>query len=451
MRDYLRKGYDLSSQDKMGMPALVFASVLGSIEIVDILIACGANVNVKNKLGQTALMIASKNGYLDIIDLLHINGADIDERDSNGSTAIMYAIADTQLDVVKSLISKNANLEIQDKDGRSALLFALHSLEPVELESLNILEKDLAKAREANDVELEKINELKLKREKRKIELNEKILAITKGITEKGVNLNLQDDEQKTACMYAIEKKQINIVEDFISKGVDLTIKDKSGMTAIDKAKNCGISSLSQLVNISNSQSIDIGDPLAGNAGLDIDPSTTDISNRTFGDPNKRNEKNQTPLMIASYNGDAKLVNDLIFQGADVNLKDSKGYTALMFASSKGNVEVIELLMRQRVFLDQKTVDGYTALYLAIIANHASVSKILYERGARTSINYDGKNLLSLAAMYGAVDSVRFLVKKGMNPYTKDVSGKTAMDYAVQYKRKKVMLLLKQLGKHSKE
>ncbi|MBF0298117.1 MAG: ankyrin repeat domain-containing protein [Oligoflexia bacterium] len=455
----IRKGYDLSSVDKMGMPALIVAAMIGSIEMVDLLISCAANLNVKNKTGQTALMVASKNGYFDIVDLLVMNGADADEQDINGMTAIMYAIGDTHLDIVKFFIEKNVNLEIKDKHGRSAILFALHSLEPVEVDSLNFLEQDLKKAIEINDVELQKINELKLKRERRKLEVQGKMIEITKDITEKGVNLNIQDNELKTVCMYAVEKKQFSVVEDLLKKGVDLTLKDKLGRTVSNFAGEVASSSMSQMINVAASQQMKISEELEEastkkldvnlqelpkNNALEIDIAPSSFSgDKKYTNPNERNENDQTPIMVAAYNGDMQAAADLIGEGADVNLKDPKGYTALMFAAAKGHLEMVTILLKHRAFIDQKTTDGFTALYLAVVANHSKVAKLLIDRGSRTSITYEGKNLLILASMYGALDSVKLLVKRGLNPHMKDFSGKTSIDYAIQYKRKKIVLFFK--------
>ena len=51
--------------------------------IIRILLSYGANVNTANKLGRTALMLASNKGYIDIVDILIKKGANINANVSN--------------------------------------------------------------------------------------------------------------------------------------------------------------------------------------------------------------------------------------------------------------------------------------------------------------------------------------------------------------------------------
>ncbi len=57
-------------QDITNRTALMYASLLGYTEIVDLLIKAGADVNLQDNDGWTALMIASLRGYVKIVELL---------------------------------------------------------------------------------------------------------------------------------------------------------------------------------------------------------------------------------------------------------------------------------------------------------------------------------------------------------------------------------------------
>src|SRR5499427_31393 len=52
-----------------------------------------------------------------------------------------------------------------------------------------------------------------------------------------------------------------------------------------------------------------------------------------------------TPLLIASHNGDAPMIEALLAGGADANSTTTNGTTALMLAASAGKVDAVKLLL----------------------------------------------------------------------------------------------------------
>lgn len=56
---------------------------------------------------QTALMLAVSHGNLDMVDMLLEAGADINIQDEDGSTALMCAAEHGRIDIVKHLLSQS--------------------------------------------------------------------------------------------------------------------------------------------------------------------------------------------------------------------------------------------------------------------------------------------------------------------------------------------------------
>ncbi|KAI0824393.1 ankyrin [Trametes gibbosa] len=61
--------------------------------------------------------------------------------------------------------------------------------------------------------------------------------------------------------------------------------------------------------------------------------------------PNLTNDKGNTLLMLAAYNGHATLVKDLMDKGADPNATNDQGQSPLAGAVFKGHDEVVRVLV----------------------------------------------------------------------------------------------------------
>ena len=81
-------------------------------------------------------------------------------------------------------------------------------------------------------------------------------------------------------------------------------------------------------------------------------------------DTNKANDNGQTPLFIASYNGDVEVVKVLAESGADIN-KARYGQTPLYAASWIGHAEVVKVLAESGADINKANGDGETPLYIA--------------------------------------------------------------------------------------
>jgi hypothetical protein len=71
----LAKGADINAKDKNGLTALDLASYEGRVNVVKLLLAKGADINAKDKGGLTVLGLASYIGHQEVVDLLKARGA----------------------------------------------------------------------------------------------------------------------------------------------------------------------------------------------------------------------------------------------------------------------------------------------------------------------------------------------------------------------------------------
>jgi ankyrin repeat protein len=132
------------------------------------------------------------------------------------------------------------------------------------------------------------------------------------------------------------------------------------------------------------------------------------IAAGAFVDPLTRNGA-LTPLMIATTNGSASVVEALLAAGANPNARTVDGATPLMTAAASGSAQAVKLLLDRGADLDAKDeAQGQTALMFAAAANRAAVIRELLVRDANVAttsklvtlarVNYAGNAVAASAA-----------------------------------------------------
>jgi serine/threonine-protein phosphatase 6 regulatory ankyrin repeat subunit B len=183
---------------KNGITPLMWASMKGYANIVQLLLANGANGNIKDDDEDTALILASENGKSEVVEMLLENSVDIDMQNNDGCTALIYACENMHIEVVDMLLAYGANINIKDRLGCTALMHM-------------VLLYDF-------------------KRHYNKNIHFEKIIA---RLIEGGIGLNIGDKLGNTPLMIACKKGIFWMVEYLITNNADISIKNKDGKTAL--------------------------------------------------------------------------------------------------------------------------------------------------------------------------------------------------------------------------
>jgi len=118
----LDKGAEINLFDNCGESALTRASFLRRITIVELLVRRGANINHRNNSGLSALILAGFNNDIDLIKILISGGANINDVDKNKNNALMIAAAECNFEVCSFLVSNGIDLMATDVDGNNALV-----------------------------------------------------------------------------------------------------------------------------------------------------------------------------------------------------------------------------------------------------------------------------------------------------------------------------------------
>jgi ankyrin repeat protein len=127
VKSLIEKGADPNSRNNDGDSVLDLAVSGGHKEIAKLLIDSGANLNAKNRMGQTPLHIAARTGYKDIAELLIDKGANVNISNNEGRTPLLEAAYSGHKDLVALFVSNGADLNAKAQNGMTALDYAIRS------------------------------------------------------------------------------------------------------------------------------------------------------------------------------------------------------------------------------------------------------------------------------------------------------------------------------------
>ena len=127
----VRHGADIDAEDKQNNTPLLIAATYGQVEAVQKLIGWGSKPTKQDKKHQSILHCASKNNKSEVIKYLlnncPVNDLCLDLKDKKHQTALHFAVINSDLEVVNKLIECGASISIKDKVGSFCRLLG-HSI-----------------------------------------------------------------------------------------------------------------------------------------------------------------------------------------------------------------------------------------------------------------------------------------------------------------------------------
>jgi predicted DNA-binding WGR domain protein len=105
LKQLIRPGADINTQDHEGCTALRWAAYLKNAGIVTALITSGAELNIRCDKGCTPLMESSWKGNIEIVKMLLKHGAEVKVKDNDGHTILEYAHDSNSKEIIE-LVSK---------------------------------------------------------------------------------------------------------------------------------------------------------------------------------------------------------------------------------------------------------------------------------------------------------------------------------------------------------
>jgi thiosulfate/3-mercaptopyruvate sulfurtransferase len=134
-------GDDINARVANEMTPLMRAALKGDSGMARKILAASGELAARNGDGNNALWLACVERHLDMIDLLIGAGIDLDNLNDNGATALMYAASSGRTEVVAHLLARGADIALETLDGFSAMDMAAN------IDCLNLLRAAHKKAR----------------------------------------------------------------------------------------------------------------------------------------------------------------------------------------------------------------------------------------------------------------------------------------------------------------
>ncbi|WP_341356781.1 ankyrin repeat domain-containing protein [Rossellomorea sp. y25] len=148
----------------------------------------------------------------------------------------------------------------------------------------------------------------------------------------------------------------------------------------------------------------------------------------------KKTISKESLIIELAAKGNVKELEAIGFEGFnDINRRDSKENTPLIIAASKGHTEVVKWLLNNYSDVNLSNRKKETALMLSIRSNYVTIVNQLLQKRANPNL-YDDSNLspLLFAAKNGHLDIVKSLLEHGANVDARDSKGNNALMIAIQ-------------------
>lgn len=202
---------------------LISASYGGHVDIINLLLDAGADIEKKGNDGYSPLFIAASKGYYEAVKILCSRGADVHSQNMFNKTPLMGAIAKGDLEIVHFLLSQGAQLVSKDRNGKILQLALNEAAQRNRLDIVPILLQRGANVNETDEYGWTPLLTASIYHN----------FEMCKLLVQHGANVKICDRQGVTPLMYSLSTGIINMVKYFLEQGSDIEAKTYMGDTAL--------------------------------------------------------------------------------------------------------------------------------------------------------------------------------------------------------------------------
>ncbi|AYP74187.1 ankyrin repeat protein [Fowlpox virus] len=414
VRKLLDMGHNVNAKDMYNgyypIHLLVEDRCQGDLSIAKLLLERGADIEAKDENGYTILFNAAKKGKTHLVKFLLEYGANT--KSSTNNTLMMHAVTSKKISTVKCII--NHDKELLNPD----------SIIPALCNS------------------------------------DTKMLRF---LIESGVDINKRNSYRKTALHYAIEKNNdANLIKILLDNNADINATDDQGQTPLHIATNIYYISMDHPC-ISSRIYSDVDKTVQYEKNCENRFRISKMLIYKGANVNAVDENNTTPLHNASKSVFMiKTLKLLIDKGADINAIDNYGIIPLNYACTSiyyilyvtNDIIGEKIMLKDDIYrlnyckevdvvvntllengADVNFVDRYgrSPLHYASVSSHVKIVESLVKHGIELFVtDKKGNSPLHYASSNNAcVHIVQYLIKKGINPNSRNSLGRTPLFYSL--------------------
>jgi len=441
IRSLIQQKADVNAPQVDGATAVHWAVYRDDLEILDLLTAAGARVDIANREGITPLHMASLYGNARIIERLVKAGANPKQKGPAGETMLMLAARNGSPEAIKALLAAGADVNAKESiRGTTALMWAVEQRHPAAVKALLDGGADFA--------------------------------AKSAGA---GLPRNYMSGKVNTTAVEAAALRQMRAVAAGRTYEEQLKIEGVGGrFGGTDRTQlRFGQPGQGQPAQGQRGQGQRGGQGPRGAAQAAAAPAPNNANAAAV--PPEDNDQDiiiaglvgtggggLTPLVIAAREGDLESTKLLLDESANINQVTEYGWSALLTATNNRHYRLGEYLIERGADVNLANKGNWTPLYLATDnrnieggdfpvpkpdLDHLEYIKFLLDHGgnpnARAKDNTLTRTIFTMqwffeggatpfvrAAQSSDIDLLRLLVKHGADPMIKTDFGDTALTAA---------------------
>ena len=409
-----------------GTTALHWAVNRGDAEMVDILVAAGANVSAANRYGVQPLSLAAENGDAAVMDRLLKAGADPNTSMPEGETVLMTAALSGKVDVIKTLLVHGAKVNARDEFlGETALMWAAgrNNADAVRMlvefgADINIRTNHAARSTGMKEGGYSTSSPPPTGFTAFLFAVREGQMEAAKALLAAGANVNDTVSDGESALVIAAANADWELANYLLDKGADPNLAG-AGWNALHQAvrerRPNNFFGMPGPISTGSLDSIEVIKKMIAK-GANINAQMT-RNGMKDGQRNRLNRLGATAFLLAAKNTDVEVMKLLLAAGADPNIPTADKTTPLMVASGvkiwnpgedggslpgmeQEVLEAVKICIEQGNDVNAANIYGDTPLHGTAYRGAPLVAQYLVDHGAKLDAK-DSRNFTPLTVANG--------------------------------------------------
>ncbi|XP_061171092.1 putative ankyrin repeat protein RF_0381 [Saccostrea echinata] len=420
----LDKGLDISSRTNDGKTALHKCCVNGKKDMCEYLVNTYPNlIDTTDNEGHSALHVVAWGGNIDLFNLFLDKGLDINKTRNDGKTVLQLCCMNGKINMCKFLVNTYPYLvDVINKTGGNVLHDAAWG------GNINLFKFFLGKGLDINRTRNDGKTVL------HKCCLNGKVDMCKYLCNTYPQLIDIIDNDGENALHTAAWRGNIDLLMFLSEKDLDINRTRNDGKTVLHLCCRNGrmemckylVNKYPNLLEVTNSYGHNALHDAALGGNIDL---FKFLADKDF-DINRTRNDGKNVLHLSCLNGKMEMCKYLVYTYPYLlEVVDTNGENALEAAVGNSNIDLLKFLLGKGLDNTKTRNDGKTVLHQCCWNGKIDICKYLVNTNPQLLevIDNDGHNVLHDAASGGNIDVLKFLIEKGLDINSTNNKGKTVL------------------------